>query len=556
MAAQQIADLYGSVGFRVDQKSWATLDRFESRLDNIRRKLSMALTGKLRGGAGAGGGGTSGGGGRGRSSGARGSLSMTGSALSNIHTVGMTITGGALTLAGKAIVNTTAKYDGLRSSLLAATGDAASAEKEFQFLEETSRRLGQVTSEIAKPFVNFSVSAREMGVSAEDTRTIYTQMAEASRGLNLSADDTAGIFRALSQMFSKATVQSEELKGQLGERLPGAYAVAARVMGLTTQEMGKQLKEGKILATDLIPKLSKEYQRLVKSSGALQLALKSTSFMVGRMSEEWNRMLDRLGRGEAGDGLRKAMLGFTEFFKGFGEEGSAASHFFGFLGRLLHGFIDILAAASQGFDQFFKAFGPEGIAILTAFGLALLLLLPKVNKVGKALKFLSAITIGIAILEDLIAFFKGEESLTGQVAKWLFGTDGRDALFKSVQDFFSDLEKAWERREFKTFLSKIFGGSNSDETFVDLLTRNLAESFPGSGFELKHKGRLKQRELQVNRNRDDFLSKEASARSNDLRSTSTTIHIGAVELPSVMDGPTFMEDLNRFIDPYVPLRSD
>lgn len=214
MAAQQIADLYGSVGFRLDQKSWATLDRFEKRLDTIQRKLRNGLTGRLSGGGR--GNGRDSGGGRSQRAGSGGGggprsprsvLSMTGSTLSNIHTVGMTLTGGALTLAGKQVVDVTSKYDALKSSLLAATGTAKEAASEFKFLEETSARLGQVTTEIAKPFVNFSVSARATGVSADQTREIYTQMAEASRGLNLSADDTAGVFRALSQMFSKSTVK-------------------------------------------------------------------------------------------------------------------------------------------------------------------------------------------------------------------------------------------------------------------------------------------------------------------------------------------------------------
>ena len=56
--------------------------------------------------------------------------------------------------------------------------------------------------------------------------------------------------------MSKGTVQAEELRGQLGERLPGAFNLAAQAMGVTTQELNKMLDNGEVLAIDLLPKLA------------------------------------------------------------------------------------------------------------------------------------------------------------------------------------------------------------------------------------------------------------------------------------------------------------
>lgn len=50
------------------------------------------------------------------------------------------------------------------------------------------------------------------------------------------------------------TVQAEELRGQLGERLPGAFQIAARAMGVTTAELGKMLEQGQVVADDFLPK--------------------------------------------------------------------------------------------------------------------------------------------------------------------------------------------------------------------------------------------------------------------------------------------------------------
>ena len=57
------------------------------------------------------------------------------------------------------------------------------------------------------------------------------------------------------------TVQAEELRGQLGERIPGAFSLAAKAMGLTEKALGKQLELGNVLAEDLLPKLAAEMRK-------------------------------------------------------------------------------------------------------------------------------------------------------------------------------------------------------------------------------------------------------------------------------------------------------
>ena len=57
--------------------------------------------------------------------------------------------------------------------------------------------------------------------------------------MHLSAYESEGAFKALEQMLSKGKVSAEELRGQLGERIPGAFQIAARAMGMTTSELDK-----------------------------------------------------------------------------------------------------------------------------------------------------------------------------------------------------------------------------------------------------------------------------------------------------------------------------
>ena len=49
-------------------------------------------------------------------------------------------------------------------------------------------------------------------------------------------------------MISKGKVQAEELRGQLGERLPSAFQLAAKAMGMTTAQLDKFMADGKLTA--------------------------------------------------------------------------------------------------------------------------------------------------------------------------------------------------------------------------------------------------------------------------------------------------------------------
>ena len=88
-----------------------------------------------------------------------------------------------------------------------------------------------------------------------------------------SSAETGNALQALSQMASKGVVQAEELKGQLGEALPGALQAAARGMGITVEELNKLVEAGRITATDIFPALTKGLNELYsQGAGAQTLA--------------------------------------------------------------------------------------------------------------------------------------------------------------------------------------------------------------------------------------------------------------------------------------------
>ena len=165
----------------------------------------------------------------------------------------------------KAIIdagNASVKYS---AALKAVTGTNESAADEMRFVREEADRLGVSFIALLGPYAQITAAARGTALEGANTRDIFKAVIEAARVFGLSADDTEGVLRAIAQMMSKGTVQAEELRGQLGDRLPGAFKLAAQAMGKTEAEFNKMLDTGQILAADMLPKLATELHKTVSA---------------------------------------------------------------------------------------------------------------------------------------------------------------------------------------------------------------------------------------------------------------------------------------------------
>ncbi len=193
----------------------------------------------------------------GRASGsARGLRGSIGGIQAAIATVGVV----ALT---RSIISAGVAVERLESRFSAAAGGIEAGRRELAFVRNEAERLGIDFLSAADAYSGFAAAARGTALEGAAAREIFSSVAEAARVMGLSADNTRGVLLALEQIISKGTVQAEELRGQLGERLPGAFQIAARAMGVTTRELGEMLARGEVLADDLLPKLGRELRASV-----------------------------------------------------------------------------------------------------------------------------------------------------------------------------------------------------------------------------------------------------------------------------------------------------
>ena len=117
-------------------------------------------------------------------------------------------------------------------------------------VDDFNTPLNEATDQFTKLFA----AAKGQGLALGELEDLYVGLAAANKAFAGDAEDLNGILRAFQQIISKGTVQSEELKGQVGERLPGAFAMAAESLNMTTAELQKALENGEVKSADFVKK--------------------------------------------------------------------------------------------------------------------------------------------------------------------------------------------------------------------------------------------------------------------------------------------------------------
>jgi len=166
------------------------------------------------------------------------------------------------------------QMEALQAKMEAAVGSVQLAGEAIAFIRAESERLGLSFVVAGDSFAGFAASAMRAGLTFAETKAIFTGVAEAATAMKLSVADQGLVFKALEQMVSKGTVSMEELRGQLGERLPGAVQIFAQAMGVSSAEFMKMVENGEV-GTDAIKKfgaaLSQEFgQNAVSAAQSAQ----------------------------------------------------------------------------------------------------------------------------------------------------------------------------------------------------------------------------------------------------------------------------------------------
>lgn len=349
---------------------------------------------------------------------------------------GITIGLGTLKEGIESVLAATVRYQATMKQLEFATGSVEQAGKEYEFVLDVVKRLGLDLDSSASGFAKLAAATKGTGLEGEKTRIIFEGVASAAASLNLSASDTQGVILALSQIVSKGKVSMEELRQQLGERLPGAMQIAANSMGVTTAELEKMVESG-IDATQFMTVFG---PALVQAFGPTAASnLKTLTGQLNLMKTEFNQLLLQLGNGGVGGAAITVMTDLRSVITSIGDS----------IKNLDPAFVD---AIKQIFEQLY------GIVKETFVTL--------VNGVGEAITVVYNLIEGVA---EMLLGFGGLEKSADEVSFVTRAIQGLAIVLGTVQDGIKAIDIAFTLASgvVQSFFSAIALGLSA-VTFGDL----------------------------------------------------------------------------------------
>lgn len=132
-----------------------------------------------------------------------------------------------------------------------------------RFLLDMAKKYGLEINALTGNYAKFTAAASISGMTILEQRKIFESMSRAVTAFGMSAEDSNGVFLALSQMMSKGKISSEELRLQMGERLPIALQAMARAAGTSVAGLDELMKKGKLMSADVLPKFAKALDEMI-----------------------------------------------------------------------------------------------------------------------------------------------------------------------------------------------------------------------------------------------------------------------------------------------------
>lgn len=263
------------------------------------------------------------------------------------------------------IVRANQDLETFRNTIRVSSDGPIAYARNLDFLKEAGDRVGVAIRELGTPFARFVLAGTSAGFTVQMMREDFEKLTGAARNFGLTSANVQGVVRALEQSLSKGQFMAEEVRLQLGDRLPIAMQAMARATGKTTAELNKMFEQGELMTDKYFRPF---VQALFDMSGGQNALARSSQSMTAE-----------LGR------LSNAFLFAAEVI---GE----------------NGFNQAVIDASKSIREFLGS--AEGIKILSAFGQAL----------GFVAQAFALIATNADVAVAALAFFAG-----GKIASALMG---------------------------------------------------------------------------------------------------------------------------------------
>lgn len=274
------------------------------------------------------------------------------------------------------------------------------------FAATFAHQIGQNYTDTMKQYSNFAAGAQP-ALGFEGTQEFYKNAAMFARIRGASDEDLKGIMVAFQQMASKGKIQAEELRGQLGDRLAGAVQLFSDAIGKTPQELDKMMQDGKLLAKDVLPKVSEKMRELVEAAGGMNAVSKQTATSMGQAKAMWDNTLVALFNNSS-EGISQLSNSVAMFLQGSLGTSEALGTGIGYLLKGASNFLDFVTDIMYRVSSLYY----------TAMGYYKDMDASQQKLVKEASEFLATV---VAIGGAVAVITKSVQLLTGLVSGGVFG---------------------------------------------------------------------------------------------------------------------------------------
>lgn len=187
------------------------------------------------------------------------------------------------------LVNTAREAGRARVVLRNISTDTREYARSLKFLSELTNKYGTDLIGTTEAFAKLKAAATPAGIAMAEQERIFSNISKAMASFGISGGEAALTMMAITQMMSKGKISSEELRRQLGERMPVAMQAMANAAGVSMSQLDKLLKEGKLRSAEIMGKFSDE---LAKLSG--DTSTDNLESSLGRLKNSFTNLADSL----------------------------------------------------------------------------------------------------------------------------------------------------------------------------------------------------------------------------------------------------------------------
>lgn len=413
-------------------------------------------------------------------------------------------------------------------AMTAVMGSEQAGKEQTAWLRNLANTIGFDYRQVGPSFNKMLASGKTSGMSTESVQNIFQGVSEYGRVMGLDSEAMKGSMRAIEQMMNKGQVMSEELKGQLAERMPGAMSAMAEAAGFGTGDdavakLMDAMKNGNVKSKAVLEQFGKILAERARSGGALAKAMEATAAQQARMMNAFSNSVERFSQG----GFDSAMGGFFKTAADAMERAAplvtALGEAFKVLIQPLDAIIRILGVLGENWGDFADALGMTKGQLATLASAIAVFMLPFGG-------FVVAVSAAALVIDDLLTYMRGGKSVFGD---WVANTEGAQGAIDNLVFAFDGLQAAWDDLKSSMPDSDVFKNLSIDQVILDGI-KQLSDNLEFIAKNLKAiselmNGDWKRGIIDLGTNYRDFLTVDNPA-VKAWKATSGKILSGGLEL--------------------------